>query len=60
MAHIQERQIKFLDRILGEDASTQLILGEWIGGMLSGAALQVCFFLNFFEVRPHYMMQPRD
>ncbi|CAK5097610.1 unnamed protein product [Meloidogyne enterolobii] len=41
IAHIQERQIKFLDRILGEDASTQLILGEWVGGMLSGAALQV-------------------
>uniref|UniRef100_A0A1I8BGB2 receptor protein-tyrosine kinase n=1 Tax=Meloidogyne hapla TaxID=6305 RepID=A0A1I8BGB2_MELHA len=41
IAHIQERQIKFLDRILGEDSSTQLILGEWIGGMLSGAALQV-------------------
>jgi len=46
-----------LDRILGEDASTQLILGEWIGGMLSGAALQVCFFFEiFFGVRPYYMI----
>lgn len=31
---------------MGEDSSTQLILGEWIGGMLSGAALQVCYYFN--------------
>lgn len=41
IAHIQEQQLKFLDRLLGEDTSTQLHLGDWVGGMISGAALQV-------------------
>ena len=37
---IQEQQLKF-DKVIGEDSSTIVYLGEWVGGMISGAALQV-------------------
>lgn len=30
-----------MEKVIGEDASTVLYLGEWIGGMISGAPLPV-------------------
>lgn len=50
IAHIQEQQLKFFDRCLGEDAHTQLTLGEWVGGMISGAKLQVIDCQGEFRV----------
>lgn len=54
IAHIQEQQLRFHDRILGEDASTQLIQGDWVGGMISGAALQVVLLPHSGGIFYHY------
>uniref|UniRef100_A0A914GWY4 receptor protein-tyrosine kinase n=1 Tax=Globodera rostochiensis TaxID=31243 RepID=A0A914GWY4_GLORO len=45
ISSIHEQQLRFSDRLIGEDSSTLLTLGEWEGGMISGASLKASFLV---------------